>query len=178
MKNRVVIIGLLVMATLCGGFSTNNGNYIPFVPNKQNVINFGCGMGNSYSNIAGVSSAGYTFTYGNLPNWVSVVNGPTIAGTPNNTSPVAIQVFYTDANGNQGSKIVLLAPQGSSPSSLVNIPASLSSAFGTSSSTNNNVVTPGSLTTAFTNGLGSSTLTSAPISQFPSWIYFSRSKLD
>jgi hypothetical protein len=171
MNNRVVLIGLMMIATLCGSFSTNNGNYIPFVPNKQNVINFGCGMGDSYSNVAGVSSAGYTFTYGNLPNWVSVVNGPTIAGTPNNASPVAIQVFYTDANGNQGSKIVLLAPQGTSPSSVVSIPAAVANAFGTSNTVSSNIITSGSITTKSNNGFGISGVSSVPVSQFPSLQY-------
>jgi peptidoglycan hydrolase CwlO-like protein len=121
--NKLLLAGLLLVVVLCGEFRTNRGAYIPITAGKQNVINFGCGIGDSYNNIAGVSSAGYTFTYSNLPSWVGVVNGPMIAGTPTTATPTAIQVFYTDSNGNQGSQTVVLAGSGTNANALVTVPA-------------------------------------------------------
>lgn len=124
LMNKYILFVLLAAVVMSGGRPRfSKGNYVPITRGVQNILTFGCGMGSSWDNLYGVSSANVNFSYSNLPNWVTVQNGPMIAGTPGSAAgPAAITVTYTDASGNTRSENVVLAPSGTSSSTTVTLP--------------------------------------------------------
>lgn len=125
--NKIIIATLLVAVALSGGCAgCQRSNWVSFRPGAQNIFNFGCGQGNSWGDLYGVSSAGYNFKYTGLPSWITVQNGAMLAGTPgSNAGASAITVTYNDRDGNSRNQAIVLAPFGASPSSTVSLPNGL-----------------------------------------------------
>jgi hypothetical protein len=122
--NKLVLITLIVALTQANeAFRVESANYVPLTTGATNFISFGCA--DVVDGTLSVSKGnGYHFSYGNLPNWARAVGSTIVSNVPaQGVTPTAIQVFYTDSHGKQGSSIVVLAADGTSTNTLVTLPA-------------------------------------------------------
>lgn len=114
--NKAFVLALILSVALSN--RAYSGSFVPVRAGVPTTVNFACGDA-----AADATSSGYSFRFGSLPSWVSSVSGSSISGVPTSGAPTAIQVYYTDANGNSGSRTVVLAGEGTSGSATVSLPA-------------------------------------------------------
>lgn len=99
------LLAVLVSVTLSQPFTQKleTKQWIPITIKTQNIIHFAIAEKQT-NHVLKTNSIGYSFKFDNLPKWVDLVNGATIAGVPSSGAS-NLTLTYSDGNKNYSKTI-------------------------------------------------------------------------